>query len=76
MISATSIWLLLQIPMLTLVPPIAVMLSKMELDESIDLSCIESLVCGSGGPPLHPRVFQTLSEKFGKKIYMRECEYI
>ena len=59
-----------------MVPSVAVMLSKMELDESIDLSCIESFLCGGGGPPLQPRVVQTLREKFGKNIYMRECEYI
>ena len=55
-----------------LVPPIAVLIVKSDLDPSLDLSCIDTVYCGAAA--LQKEVAEALNVKLGGNIYFRQCK--
>ena len=67
--------LLTQANSLMLVPSIALMLVKSDLDPDLDLTCVDTIV--SGSVPLFKGVADRIKEKLGRKdIRVKECKYI
>ena len=65
----------MQITLVPVVPPIAIMLAKLPVVEQYDVSSIKTVVCAAA--PLSRDVIETLTNKFGWQVMqgfgMTEC---
>jgi hypothetical protein len=53
-----------------LVTPVALLLAKMDLDPSLDLSCVKTMYCS--GAPLHVELIDALHRKFGQELAVKQ----
>ena len=60
--------------MMSLVPPVSVLLAKSGLIQKYDLSCVTSVV--NGAAPLAPEVGDELLRQLGSHVYLRQGEVI
>ena len=59
-----------QVPVMSLVPAIAVLLAKTDLDPNLDLSCIQTVYVGADS--MRKELADALDRKFGHSVYYRQ----